>query len=266
MQNALETPNYQGVNNQTIFMRISDSGNCYGIVWFDLIVHSFDIDLSDEEVFVCENESAVLTAPSGYYDYTWSNGATSQSVEVGQSGSYVVSFTNELGCEASKTFLVNTSSVATILSIEINDLTHNGNTILVKVEGLGNYEYSINGIHYQESGFFTNVPSGQHLVFVRDKNGCGEVIQSVFVLEYPKFFTPNGDGHNDYWTVPMLSVQYPQAQIEIYDRYGKLLHGFSAQEAGWDGMFNSKQLPATDYWFVIRLSNRVVKGHFSLVR
>lgn len=266
LQNALETPNYQGVNNQTIFMRISDSGNCYGIVWFDLIVHSFDIDLSDEEVFVCENESAVLTAPSGYYDYTWSNGATSQSVEVGQSGSYVVSFTNELGCEASKTFLVNTSSVATILSIEINDLTHNGNTILVKVEGLGNYEYSINGIHYQESGFFTNVPSGQHLVFVRDKNGCGEVIQSVFVLEYPKFFTPNGDGHNDYWTVPMLSVQYPQAQIEIYDRYGKLLHGFSAQEAGWDGMFNSKQLPATDYWFVIRLSNRVVKGHFSLVR
>lgn len=266
LENALNISNYQGVNNQTIFIRISDNGNCYGIVWFELIVHSFDIDLNDEEVFICENEPTVISAPSGYFDYVWNNGATSQSIQVSQSGSYTVTFTNGLGCEASKTFVVSSSSLATILSVQVNDLTYDGNTISVKAEGLGDYEYSINGIYYQESGYFTDVPSGEHLVFVRDKNGCGEVTQSVFVLEYPKFFSPNGDGYNDYWTVPMLFVQYPQAWIEIYDRYGKFLYGFFAQNTGWNGTFNSKHLPATDYWFVIRLSNRIVKGHFSLIR
>lgn len=266
LQNAVNTSAYQGANGQTIYIRISDGGNCYGIVWFNLLVRSIDIEVSDEEIFMCENNPITISAPSGYDNYMWSNGSASQSIEVSQSGNYTVTFTNEFGCEASKTFVINSSSAATILSVEVNDLTLDGNTIFIQVEGVGDYEYSINGIQYQESGYFTNVPSGQHLVFVRDKNGCGEVTQSVFVLRYPKFFSPNGDGFNDYWTVPMLFTQYPEAQIEIYDRYGKLLYGFSAQDKGWDGTFNSKQLPATDYWFVIRLNNRVVKGHFSLVR
>jgi hypothetical protein len=29
------------------------------------------------------------------------------------------------------------------------------------------------------------------------KNGCGIVTDKVYLLMYPKFFTPNGDGYND---------------------------------------------------------------------
>lgn len=92
------------------------------------------------------------------------------------------------------------------------------------------------------------------------------VTQSILVLGYPKFFTPNGDGFNDYWRISQLSQIYPEAQVEVFDRYGKFLYQFTAQETGWDGTFNSRKLPASDYWFVLRLSNRTVRGHFSLLK
>jgi hypothetical protein len=36
---------------------------------------------------------------------------------------------------------------------------------------------------------------------VRDKNGCATVTDEVYLLMYPKFFTPNGDGFNDTWKI-----------------------------------------------------------------
>lgn len=263
--NPITNPNsFQADDNITIYVRISENGDCYGIVWFNLIVRSIDVDLDNEEVFLCEGEPVTISAPSGFLDYSWNNGQTTQSIEVGQSGNYTVTFMNEFGCNASKTFVVSSSSAPIITSININDMNVSGNTVLINVQEPGNYEYSINGIHFQESNLFTNVASGEYLIFVR--NECGESTQSIFVLDYPKFFTPNGDGVNDYWEIPMLFSQYPTAVIEIFDRYGKLIYVFSGQGNGWDGTFRNEKLPATDYWFVIRLPERTVKGHFSLIR
>jgi gliding motility-associated-like protein len=55
--------------------------------------------------------------------------------------------------------------------------------------------------------------------------------------------------------------------ISIFDRYGKLIYQFKGNKKGWDGKLNSKDLPSTDYWFVITLENdKIVKGHFTLLR
>lgn len=261
-----QTTDYKAANNTVIYVKISENGNCIGIVWFNLIVRSFDVDLADEYVFMCEGNSVLISAPNGFSNYSWGNGASQQTIEISTAGNYTVSFINEFNCQASKTFIVSSSSVATITSVEINDMTGSNNTVLINIEGLGDYEFSINGVNYQDSNLFTQVSSGQHMVFVRDKNGCGFITQTIFVLEYPKFFTPNADGINDYWRIPMLSYQYPEASVEIYDRYGKLLYVFKANQVGWDGTLHSNPLPATDYWFVVRLPMRTVKSHFSLVR
>lgn len=255
---------YSSENNTTIYVKISEGANCYGIVWFTLIVRSFDVDLGNEEAFLCEGEPVTLSAPSGFSNYSWNNGQTTQNIEISQSGNYTVTFTNQFGCNASKTFVVSSSSSPIITSVSINDINSAGNSVLINVQESGNYEYSLNGIHFQPSNLFTNVASGAYLVFVR--NECGVTTQPIFVLDYPKFFTPNGDGFNDYWEIPMLFSQYPTAVIEIFDRYGKLIYVFSEQSNGWDGTFRGEKLPATDYWFAVRLPERVVRGHFSLLR
>ena len=88
----------------------------------------------------------------------------------------------------------------------------------------------------------------------------------VSVIGYPKFFTPNGDGINDTWQVEGVTFQ-PNSKIYIFDKFGKLLKKIDPNGLGWDGIYNGKVLPATDYWFMVELDDgRTHRGHFSLVR
>ena len=89
-------------------------------------------------------------------------------------------------------------------------------------------------------------------------------------LTYDKFFTPNGDGFNDYWQVHGLENQ-PEVTIFIYDRYGKLLKQLKSSEKGWDGTYNSKKAYSTDYWFKVGYIDctgtyKELLSHFSLIR
>lgn len=80
----------------------------------------------------------------------------------------------------------------------------------------------------------------------------------------PKFFTPNGDGVNDIWEVAGIKNQ--NYIIYIYDRYGKLLKTLG-YNVGWDGNYNGRPLPSSDYWFELVSDRGVnIKGHFSLKR
>ena len=93
-----------------------------------------------------------------------------------------------------------------------------------------------------------------------------------YVIGYPHFFTPNGDGINDTWNVWDLSDDQPNAEILIFDRYGKLIKQIIPGGNGWNGTYNGHELPSTDYWFTIRfkdgpnLEERIFKSHFSLKR
>jgi gliding motility-associated-like protein len=85
-------------------------------------------------------------------------------------------------------------------------------------------------------------------------------------LDYPRFFTPNGDGFNDYWRIENLKL-VSKAKLRIFDRFGKLLKELSEESAGWDGIYLGKQLPADDYWFRIEFDQfETLTGNFSLKR
>ena len=81
----------------------------------------------------------------------------------------------------------------------------------------------------------------------------------------PTAFTPNGDYENDVFFVrggPFKSILF-----KVYNNWGELLYETNDQTQGWDGKFNSRDLPSTDYWFVINIENRKsIKGHFTLKR
>jgi gliding motility-associated-like protein len=153
-------------------------------------------------------------------------------------------------------------------------------TITITNDGYGTYEYQLDGEGpWQSSPIFTNVPAGEHFVLVRDVTNpdyaCDEMmIDDVSIINYPHFFTPNGDGINDKWNITGLGDQ-SNAKIYIFDRYGKLLKQISALGEGWDGTLNSQPLPATDYWFTVdyyeitidgTLVPKQFKAHFTLKR
>jgi gliding motility-associated-like protein len=87
-------------------------------------------------------------------------------------------------------------------------------------------------------------------------------------LDYPRFFTPNGDGINDFWYIKNLNQRISgNGFITIFDRYGKLIYQINPQNQVWDGTFNGSPLPSSDYWFQFQLDDgKIIKGHFSLKR
>ncbi|TGD56935.1 T9SS type B sorting domain-containing protein [Flavobacterium humi] len=144
-------------------------------------------------------------------------------------------------------------------------------SITIYAQGYGNYEYSMDGGAFQSSNIFENVPSGSHSIQIRDTGlDCASAfIKDIQTINYPHFFTPNGDGINDTWTIPGLE-NIPGARICIFDRFGKMIKNLQPTQRGWDGTLNNRQLPSTDYWFVVEYTeNNTVKqfkSHFSLKR
>ncbi|POY40881.1 gliding motility protein [Flavobacterium alvei] len=210
------------------------------------------------------------------YTYVWSKdgiilpGETNYTLDVNTEGLYTVEVINSVGCGRSRKIQVTASDVAKIDSTIIVDMT-DINTITVNVSGLGDYEYSLDEptSYFQDSNFFTNVSAGIHTIYIRDKNGCGTIDRTIAVVSVPKFFTPNGDGYNDYWGVKGVNADFnSNSTIYIFDRYGKLLKQWvPSSSEGWDGTFNGSPMPGDDYWYTIKLEDgREAKGHFSLKR
>ena len=254
------------VNQQTIYAKISNIQGCYGAFPITLQVNTFALG-PDETIGLCNGNSTTLQVPNGYVSYSWNTNPiqNTNQISVNTAGIYSVTVLNSNGCTATKTFTVESSEPATITNIIVSDFSEN-NSVTIQVTGNGNYEYSLNGINYQNSNTFNFLATGDYNFYVRDRKGCGITPGSFQILAAPKFFTPNGDGFNETWRVPLLELQ-PKTIITIFDRYGKLIYSFKANQQGWNGEFNGLSLPATDYWYTIEFEyGRLVKGHFSLIR
>lgn len=263
-------------NPQTIYARIEPAGNpfCYDTTSFNIgLVSPPDVILEDEEAIVCIGERLRLEADLGFDSYLWSTGETTRAIFVEEPGVYTVDIgslsqtTPPITCFVTKTFTVESSSEATILDIEIQDWTESNNEISVFVSGEGEYEYALDNGFYQDSNTFTGLLPNDYTVFVRDKNGCGIVSEEVFLLFYPKFFTPNGDSYNPTWQIANAVLE-PGLEVSIYDRYGKLISQFGSNSIGWDGTYNGQKMPSSDYWFVVKRpkTGATYTGHFTLKR
>ena len=255
--------------NQSIFARIMNIQGCYTDYPVGLVVNTFSTIITDEEVGLCENNPVILNAGAGFSSYSWNTSPvqTSQTISVDSAGTYIVTLTNANNCSKTKMFTVTASGIATINDIIINDFSDN-NTITVDYSGLGVYEFSLDGTNYQTSPIFSNLNEGEYTVFVKDTKGCGRVFKTFYILDYPKFFTPNGDGTNDFWFIKNLNKRNLQnSTIEIFDRYGKFIIQINSRNLVWDGTLNGYALPSSDYWFTIQLTDgKTIKGHFTLKR
>ena len=218
------------------------------------------------------------------YNFLWydSNGnlipgATNATYEVDQIGTYsVIAIDAITGCTSDPTLTTATATItqtipASSLTVIQSDYFSENATITANVlNGTGTLQYYLDEGPIQSSNVFTNVSSGTHIISVIDTDGCTFLQKEFLIIDYPKFFTPNGDGYNDTWNISTLNQ--PDAKLYIFDRYGKLIKQLSPtlNSNGWDGTYNEKAMPSTDYWFLLEYKENGVakefKAHFSLKR
>ncbi|MBQ0733890.1 T9SS type B sorting domain-containing protein [Aquimarina celericrescens] len=261
---------------QTVFVRVENALNatCYSETSFDLLVNPLpEIDLEPTYSLCDLDPSLYIMTPADFDSWVWiyedgtlvSDTFEADLVEEGGYTLTVNKTENGILCENSFSFTLIRSELPSIRDVNFSNFADN-NYIEILASGDGDFEYSIDGTTYQDSNYFDTITGGTYTVFVRDKNGCGEDSKEITVIDHPKYFTPNGDGFHDYWQIRGIE-NHPTAIIHIYDRLGKLLKQLSAQSIGWDGTYNGKVMPSSEYWFSVDLRNgKQFKGHFSIIR
>ena len=278
-QNALPlTYTNTTANNQVIYARAeSPDGNCFGISEVTLIVNPLPIVEPRAIVDYCGNDpqplvidAGALTSDTGSFTYLWSTGETTYSIQTAIAGDYLVDVTNSNGCVSRRTVTVIISEPAAITGIAvINAGAGPSGSATINITGNSNYQFRISRDDaFQDSNVFNNLTPGFYTAFVKDQNGCGTTRLDFSVVGYPRFFTPNNDGFNDFWQLLGVSAVFePRTDIFIFDRFGKLLKQLSPEGPGWDGTFNGAPLPSNDYWFqATLLDGTTFSAHFSLKR
>jgi gliding motility-associated-like protein len=211
--------------------------------------------------------------PASGYSFQWFfgpnqiPGATGNTYNAMQTGVYSVIATNAAGCASNPV----SASVDQMPQGESLVITHsaafadNPEITVTVVGGGGPFYYKLDDGPFQPSNVFYNVPAGEHWITVIDDN-CTNLTGDATIIDYPKYFTPNGDGFHDTWNIKGVG----SAVIWIFDRYGKLLKQISADGEGWDGIYNGHALPSSDYWFAINYvengADKTFRAHFSLKR
>jgi gliding motility-associated-like protein len=299
---------YTNTNSrETIFVRIQNkrTGCINDDAFFDVIVNPLPSFTVTTPQIICLNDLPLnisVENPRAIYTYQWTNEAgnplgNTDNIDITTGGKYFVTATSTNGTMCSRTEMieVNESNIATLQNsfVTIIDESNNlgsQNNLSISIDvinnnlGPGDYQFAIINTDtnerfpfagFQDEPLFENLEGGIYQIIVNDKNGCvPDATLLVSVIQFPKFFTPNGDGENDTWVVKGANrTFYPNASINIFNRYGKLVAQVPIESQGWNGTYNGTLLPSDDYWYNVTLIPSDTtkptinkKGNFSLLR
>ncbi|WP_312389259.1 T9SS type B sorting domain-containing protein [Chryseobacterium sp.] len=232
--------------NGTAYIKVINSNGCGSIakVNLNVIPPVYSTILKDQ--IICIENTTTLDAGSGFTSYLWSTGATTQSISNVGVGTYWVDL------KTGDCILRQEVKVIPSESPVIKEIHQEGNTATVEVKGgKSPYQYSLDGIKWQESNIFSNLIRGENTFYVKDFYNCNPVIVTVTVPNLVNVITPNGDGYND--TINYSELGYKKnLSFVIYDRYGnKIFEGNAFNNYTWDGTIQGRKVPTQTYWYHI---------------
>lgn len=248
-----------------LYFRVEEDNGCTFIGRVELVLSETPEYEELVSVNLC-NGQVMLNALEGYENYNWPDGTATTSYLATEFGKVWVEFGSG-SCRYTQTFEVLPEPKIDLKEISIQDFgSSNAIEIVLQPEDDNkDFLFSIDGgTTFKSNGTFKNLVPGIYDIVV--DSGCNVLKEEVLVGGMPAFFTPNNDGAND--RLSLLNPEFfPSYNMSIFNRYGKLLSSFSAQDNGWDGTFGATEMPPDDYWYVLELADgRSVRGYFTLKR
>ena len=233
----------------------------------------------DEEKTVCEGSDIIISPTvtgKEYSGFTWTNpegeiisGDLKLITTPTLSGAYTLQVETSSCGDASAS--INVTVIPTpILYIDSVDFTTR--KVEVASGGTGAFEYKMDKEEWQTENLYENLAyKVLHTAYARDEMGCvGVIVFSITQppVPIPDYFTPDGSGANEVWDVTPIMDAYPGTTVKIYDRTGKVVAELDGSASDWDGTYNGRPLPSTDYWYVINVPEirQQFTGHFTLIR
>ncbi|MCB0430645.1 MAG: gliding motility-associated C-terminal domain-containing protein [Flavobacteriales bacterium] len=109
-------------------------------------------------------------------------------------------------------------------------------------------------------------------VSVISANGCPASDSVTIEITIPKLvpegISPNQDGKNDTWKLDFVQTLYPNAIVEVYDRWGLRVFYSKGYPKEWDGTYEEKPLPSGTYYYIINLGDgsEPMTGPLTIIR
>lgn len=269
-----------GLCSGTYGFTVSDLNNCTETGSVDVLSAGVLIVSLGSDINFCEGFSATLDAGAGFTQYNWSTGATTQTIEVAQSGDYSVTVSNGT-CNASDT--VNVSATAspglTITPADTSIVIGNSVTLNTSVANAPvNYFWTpADFLSCSDCANPVATPPAEgsytYVLTVFDSTECSDsavaaitVLPENFTPVVPSAFTPNGDGQNDF--IYVLPAGIAVKEFKVYNRWGQEVYNATSR---WDGKFEGKEQPVGTfaYYAVVQLpdgTEEQLSGVFSLLR
>lgn len=249
----------------------TNSGSCSNQNQLDIYTF-IDVEtaLGEDRASCRDDEIMQISYPYySFFTYSWKgpNGfsSTNHEIEVQDRGVYTLTITTPDGNKSSGSIEVYKSTLA------LEEATSCLNQVFIKpTGGKEPYEFSLDGITWQSSPIFLNIPQGTYQVHIRDANQCSIMSDNHYFKNFKLYqaFSPNGDGINDVWDLSDLKT-CPNIQVKIFDRYGRFLHQMNRNNLIWDGTAKGKTLPSNTYWFAIDFNDGIIstiKSHITIKR
>jgi len=111
-----------------------------------------------------------------------------------------------------------------------------------------------------------------YTLYVEDSHHCSNsdtVVIKVIngdKLFFYSAFTPNGDGDNDFFYIGNIE-KYPDNNLKIYNRYGKVVYSATNYNNDWDGTYLGNQIPTGTYFYIFTDGvDKKYKGTVTIMR
>jgi gliding motility-associated-like protein len=270
--------------NATYFVTPFYNGCAGTLIEIDVEIRALPSPVLNDGVICLNNlstpSSQFYTLTTGLnpadYSFDWYFGgvliptASGSFYNANQIGNYSMIATNNVtGCISDEVFATVSESIQGE-SLIINQsamFSDNQAISITVVGGDGPFLYQLDNSDFQTSNVFSPVSPGLHIITVVDETFCTNLTTTTTIINYEHYFTPNGDGINDFWNIKGLAES---SRILIFDRFGKTLKQIYTNGPGWDGTYNGQTMPSDDYWFVIDYiedsAKKIFRAHFTLKR
>jgi gliding motility-associated-like protein len=229
-----------------------------------------------------------ITGGTPPYTFTWTHGndnplpTNSNNLTNLLSGSYNLTVNDARCGKLSTSFIIPDNTIdipaPTISNIQLcssgSALLKVNNPISTAVYNLYSSPTGTQPIASQTGGQFEITITNNTSLYVSQVNGTCEssrtevdVSVGISAINIANTFTPNGDNINDYWVIKNIE-NYPDALVQVFNRYGQKLFESRGYGKPFDGTYNGQKLPSGVYYYIINLSKNcnLLSGSLTIVR
>lgn len=255
----------------TYTLTVENLQGCQTTQVFDILVDNIGSQIELQDARICPDKTTILDAGIGFSDYLWSNGETTQIIEVSEAGVYSVEATDTTGCQSQGIAEVVLEDTAEPEITGVLQFVGGGGSTTIGTGFFSDYLWS-NG---QTGANILVTEEGEYAVTVTNAAGCTgvanvvveEVLKDGFLI--PNAFSPNQDGVNDTWGV--LSPNVVSFEVKVFNRWGKEIFRSQDISERWDGTYNFEEQPIGTYVYVGELTlldgkTKPFKGNVTLIR